>query len=76
MGAVKISTKREQQVTTYQVTMVSRLVGNLLSVCFYYLIWEVVTMVTSCYGKLIMAVKSLILLLLTNLPRLTPYKGV
>ena len=76
MGAVKISTKREQQVTTYQVTTVSRLVGNLLSVCFYYVIWEVVTMVTSCYGKLIMAVKSLILLLLTNLPRLTPYKGV
>ena len=30
-----MSTKREQQVTGYEVTVVSRLVGNLLSVCFY-----------------------------------------
>ena len=70
-----MSTKREKQVTGYEVTTVSRLVGNLLSVCFCYVNREVVTVVTSCYGKLIMGVKSLILLLLTNLPRLTPYRG-
>ncbi len=70
-----MSTKREQQVTGYEVTVVSRLVGNLLSVCFYYINREVVTVVTSCYGKLIVLAKSLILLQLTNLPRLTPYRG-
>jgi hypothetical protein len=36
---------------------------------------EVVTVVTGYYGKLIMDAKSLILLQLTNLPRLTPYRG-
>jgi hypothetical protein len=61
--------------TTYQVTAVSRFGGNLLSHCFYYLNEKVVTEVTSYYGKLIMGVKSLFLLLLTNLPRLTPYRG-
>jgi len=70
-----MSTKQEQQVTSYEVTAVSRLVGNLLSLCFYYINQKVVTEVTSCYGKLIMSVKSLFLLLLTNLPRLTPYRG-
>ena len=70
-----MSTKREQQVTGYEVTVVSRLVGNLLSVCFYYVNREVVTEVTSCYGKLTLGVKSLFLLVLTNLPTLTPYRG-
>ena len=70
-----MSTKREQQVTGYEVTAVSRLVGNLLSVCFYYVNREVVTEVTSCYGKLTLGVKSLFLLVLTNLPTLTPYRG-
>jgi hypothetical protein len=70
-----MGTKQEQEVTGYEVTTVSRLVGNLLSVCFCYVNREMVTVVTSCYGKLIMGVKSLILLLLTNLPRLTPYRG-
>ena len=75
MRWVKMSTKREQQVTGYEVTMVSRLVGNLLSICFYWINREVVTVVTGYYGKLIMDAKSLILLQLTNLPRLTPYRG-
>ena len=70
-----MSTKREQQVTGYEVTVVSRLVGNLLSICFYWINREVVTVVTGYYGKLIMDSKSLILLQLTNLPRLTPYRG-
>ena len=70
-----MSTKREQQVTGYEVTVVSRLVGNLLSICFYWINREVVTVVTGYYGKLIMDAKSLILLQLTNLPRLTPYRG-
>ena len=70
-----MSTKQEQEVTSYEVTLVSRLVGNLLSLCFYCINQKVVTEVTSCYGKLIMSVKSLFLLLLTNLPRLTPYRG-
>ena len=75
MKWVKMSTKREQQVTGYEVTVVSKLVGNLLSICFYWINREVVTVVTGYYGKLIMDAKSLILLLLTNLPRLTPYRG-
>ena len=75
MRWVKMSTKREQQVTGYEVTVVSRLVGNLLSICFYYINRVVVTVVTYCYGKLIIDAKSLILLLLTNLPKLTPYRG-
>ena len=70
-----MSTKREQQVTGYEVTVVSRLLGNLLSLCFYYCNREVVTVVTSYYGKLISVCKSLILLLLTNLRELTPYRG-
>jgi hypothetical protein len=70
-----MSTKHEQQVTSYEVTVVSRLVGNLLSVCFYYINREVVTVVTYYYGKLIVLAKSLILLQLTNLPQLTPYRG-
>ena len=75
MRWVKMSTKREQQVTGYEVTVVSRLVGNLLSICFYWINREVVTVVTGYYGKLIIDAKSLILLQLTNLPRLTPYRG-
>ena len=70
-----MSTKQEQEVTSYEVTLVSRLVGNLLSVCFYYINREVVTVVTYYYGKLIVLAKSLILLQLTNLPQLTPYRG-
>ena len=61
--------------TSYQVTAVSRFDGNYLSYCFCYDNQKVVTEVTSCYGKLVMGCKSLFLLLLTNLPRLTPYRG-
>ena len=70
-----MSTKREQQVTGYEVTMVSRFVRNLLSICFYCIYRNLVTVVTIYYGKLIVLAKSLILLQLTNLPRLTPYRG-
>ena len=70
-----MSTKHEQQVTSYEVTVVSRLVGNLLSICFYWINREVVTVVTGYYGKLIMDAKSLILLQLTNLPNLPPIRG-
>ena len=69
-----MSTKREQQVTGYEVTVVSRLVGNLLSICFYWINREVVTVVTGYYGKLIMDAKSLFIL--TNLPNLPPIGGI